>query len=620
VRVQATRSRWQRWLARHIEDDAQVLIQFANIKSAALLSLGAALLLSLVLLYTQRVPVGTALAWLAAQAATSVAWLVLQRLFNQSSNALEYLPAWSSWHVLLVTCAGALWGLSIGLFGVPQDFAGSIAVVSSQVTAALGGWLLFSSFYPAILMYSMGVFAPATLAYALQGDWPHAALCMVLHITFVLQGRKVIEVIRVRHEKDALVLQLQQENTAKAQALAAAHEATVAKTRFFAAVSHDLRQPLYSLSLLTGAAASPMPEDQRRGLQQRMQQSVSLLDSLFTQLLQVSQLDAGALQPQVQSIDLQLFMRETAQTFEAQFDQKHAKLHVEPLDVTIMADHAWLQRMVFNLIGNALVHVPRAVVHFSAKHDAQHIILTVQDNGPGIALAEQDKIFEEFYRAKNNPVKDEYHKGFGLGLPIVRRLARAMGTDVHMQSQPGQGSSFWLTLPVVQQPIEQPPVIHSMQYKPTAATVPSATSLLHGACIGVVEDEDSIGQALRVLLESWGAKVVWAQHSDQAMQWEHPFNALIVDYQLTPQDTMNGVQVATSLRERHQGVVTGRTPVLVVSSLDLSVDQTAGFDTLTKPVTPVKLRAWLLNAMVSQKNSLISDVPQTAAARLEGTA
>jgi two-component system, sensor histidine kinase len=604
VTAHATPSRWQRWLARHIEDDSQVLMQFANIKAAALLSLCAALLLTLVLLYTQRVPVGIALVWLAAQAATSVAWLVLQRLFDRSSSARHCLPAWSSWHVMLATCAGALWGLSIGVFGVPQDFAGSIAVVSSQVTAALGGWLLFSSFYPAILMYSMGVFAPATLAYALQGDWPHAAICMVLHITFVLQGRKVIEVIRVRHEKDALVLQLQLENTAKEQALAAAHEATVAKTRFFAAVSHDLRQPLYSLSLLTGAAANPMPEDQRRVLQQRMQHSVTLLDSLFTQLLQVSQLDAGALQPQVQNIDLQQFMQEVGQAFEAQFDQKHAKLYVETLNVTVIADHAWLQRIVFNLISNTLSHVPHAVVHFSAKLNGQHALLTVQDNGAGIALAEQDKIFEEFYRAKstNNQAKDESHKGFGLGLPIVRRLARAMGTDVHMQSQPGQGSSFWLTLPVVQQPTEQPSIIHSMQHIPAAAIVPAAASLLYGACIGVVEDEDSIGQALRVLLESWGAKVVWAQHSDQAMQWNDPFNALIVDYQLTPQDTMNGVQVATSLRERCQDVANGRTPVLVVSSLDLSPDQTAGFDTLIKPVTPLKLRAWLLNAMASQSH------------------
>ncbi len=610
----ALRSRWQRWLARHIEDDSQVLAQFANIQAAALLSLCAAVLLTLVLLYTQRVAVGAALAWLAAQAATSAAWWVLQRLFDRSHSSHQQLPAWSSWHVILVTCAGALWGLSIGVFGVPQDFAGSIAVVSSQVIAALGGWLLFSSFYPAMLMYSMGVFAPATLAYALQGDWPHAALCMVLHITFVLQGRKVIEVIRVRHEKDALVLQLQHENTAKELALTSAHEATIAKTRFFAAVSHDLRQPLYSLSLLAGTAASPMPEEQRRSLQQRMQHSVTLLDSLFTQLLQVSQLDAGALQPHSQSIDLQQFMRETEQTLEAQFAQKNAKLCVQALDVKVMADPAWLQHIVFNLIGNALSHVPQAVVHFSAKHDGGQIVLSVQDNGPGIAVAEQEKIFEEFYRAipsnppsnqPGNQASDQCHKGFGLGLPIVRRLARAMGTDVCVQSQSGQGSHFWLKLPVVVQSMEQTPALSSSRrdkVKPLTVSAQVPASLLDGACIGVVEDEDSIGQALQTLLQTWGAKVFWAQHSDQAMQWRHPFNALIVDYQLTPQDAMNGVQVAARLRERCQDAATGRTPVLVVSSLQLSADQAAGFDTLTKPVTPVKLRAWLLNAMASQSH------------------
>jgi CheY-like chemotaxis protein len=105
------------------------------------------------------------------------------------------------------------------------------------------------------------------------------------------------------------------------------------------------------------------------------------------------------------------------------------------------------------------------------------------------------------------------------------------------------------------------------------------------------------------LLESWGAKAYWVRHSEEALQWQTPLDALVVDYQLTPQDPMNGAQVATALRQRWQRNSKPPLPVLVASSLNLNAQQTAGFDALVKPLTPMKLRAWLLNALALKKLS-----------------
>ncbi len=586
---------WLRWTTQHIEDDSQIHQQLDVIVKSAVVSLAAATLL--VVFAWTRAPLAHVLGWLVAMACVVVLWLTVRIIFNQRSAVGREsdfsLAKFAAVHTLFVAVLGALWGLCIWVFKVPQDFNAGIAVVTMQASVAMTGWLFFSGYFPALLMYSLGMFMPAALAYAVHGDYAHTALCAILNLIFVMQGKKVIEVIRIRHEKEGLVQQLQTENTAKQEALLLAHEATAAKTRFFAAVSHDVRQPLYSLSLLAGAITPSTPDGQRKELQQRMQQSVAMLDGLFTQLLEMSQLDAGALHPKMQAIDLPIFMQDIAQAFESQLAQDTATLVVHPIDTHVLADRGWLQRILSNLIGNALNYAPCSELTFAATAHDDRIILTVQDHGPGIAEAEQEKIFEEFYR-RSSP--DAYIKGFGLGLPIVRRLARAMGTDVLLRSQPGQGCTFSLSLPVVPKPAAPSANAHD---HPPMAFAPESGSLLRNAKIGLVEDDEAVGHALSALLTSWGAHMQWARTSHAALQWTAPVDVLIVDYQLADSDPLHGVEVAVALCKAWAGLAPKATRVLVASSLNLSSAQTAGFEAMVKPLAPVKLRSWLLTAMAT---------------------
>ena len=606
---------WQRWVITHVQFDEQLQTQFANTRRSVLVGSAAALVPAVY--YWKQQSQGLIALWVLALIASFGLRIVLQNRFSKQSINLRaeldskfdnanFFAHWAALYALIVGLSGLLWGMSMWIFQVPGNFADGMVALSTLAGAALSGMLLFSAFYPALLTFSMGIFLPAALAYALQNSQQalaHSVLCLLLLVFLLAEGRKqsqsAVHLIRMQREKEKLVGQLTLENAAKEQALLAAQEATAAKTRFFAAVSHDLRQPLYSLSLLAGTAANVMPDVQRHNLQHNMQQSVAMLDGLFTQLLEVSQLDAGALEPQIQTIKLATFMQEIAQVLEVQFKQKGIALQLETADANILADRAWLQRIVFNLIGNAINHAPDNNLRFFALIHVDHVLLGLQDYGPGIAADQQEKIFEEFYRMlpkKAAPGSETQHKGFGLGLPIVRRLARAMGSDVQVQSVVGQGSTFSLRLPLVKPPYPNA----SLPDEPG-----QGASLLQGMCVGVLEDDESVGAALVELLESWGMQVQWARCSDQALAWPEPLRALIVDYRLSSTDTMNGAQTAQALQRKWLARQSLRQPqpqplplsVLIVSSLQLDSEQRLDFDAVTKPLAPIKLRAWLLHAL-----------------------
>ncbi len=189
-------------------------------------------------------------------------------------------------------------------------------------------------------------------------------------------------------------------------------------------------------------------------------------------------------------------------------------------------------------------------------------------------------------------------RNFGLGLPIAQRLARAMNGRIQVQSTQGDGSCFWLCLPIAEPP---QPSIHAT----------GSAGLLGGVCVGIVEDDASTGEALVGLLQSWGMKPLWARSADQALAWPEALTLLLVGYELAlDHHALSGVQIARALRERWQCQHGGPVSVLVTSGLDLGVEHTQGLDTLRKPVAPIKLRAWLLQALALQQRGEVTNQHQ----------
>ncbi len=479
----------------------------------------------------------------------------------------------------------------------PDDYFAESLLHITMSSLMFGAIPLLVHYYPLLVLYAAGIFAPLFIRDIMIGGTPHlalAALCLVGAAYTLLTGRAQAKVIsrtvQQGKENADLIKALQYENLATRAAQRIAEEANAAKTRFFAAVSHDIRQPLYGISLLVDAARKVDAPVKQALMFDRVQQSVQMLDGLFTQFLEVSQLDAGAATPRLEPVALGPLLQEVAQTFEPMAQARGLHLRFEATDAWTLADRAWLQRVLVNLLSNAVNYTIQGGVTLACEADDKRVIVSVQDTGSGIAEDLQQQVFEEFYRAAGSHAPGTA-RGFGLGLPIVRRLLRGMGTDVRLLSAPGQGSCFSFDLPAIA-PIEQ--LVPAPQ---------PASHLLQGARIGVIEDDDVAAGALEQLFASWGTQVLVARCAKDALQWHEPLDALITDFQLGGADTLTGVDVARELNARWREIRPQGTPVLVVSSLSLTSEQSHGFAVLTKPVTPHRLRAWLLRILATARET-----------------
>jgi CheY-like chemotaxis protein/anti-sigma regulatory factor (Ser/Thr protein kinase) len=247
----------------------------------------------------------------------------------------------------------------------------------------------------------------------------------------------------------------------------------------------------------------------------------------------------------------------------------------------VRSDAVLLERIVRNLITNALRYTPAGRVLVAARRRGRSVVLQVWDTGIGIPSQERERIFEEFYQT-GNPERNS-RKGLGLGLSIVRRLAQLLDAPVALRSRPGRGSCFSVTLPLGTVPSAEEAA------PPPGIAVPGFA----GACIALVEDEDEVLQGMSLLLESWGARVVAAECSEalQArLAGEHRAPDLIIaDYRL--RDGATGTDAIRAVRARYRSAV----PAIVVtaSTLPEHLGEARSLDAhvLTKPVMPAKLRA-----------------------------
>jgi signal transduction histidine kinase len=583
---------WHGWIASQIDDAEQVRMQFAIAPAALALGVVAALLQTV--FYWNMVPRAWALLWFAGIVANHSWYVWLRYAFHKAAPRDDELSPWVAKHVLGLLVCGLNWGLSALVFGLPLSNTVWPIMLMTLAGTAVTSLAVFTSFFPAHLVFTTALLIPVqlvSLARATQINTIGTALCVVLLLILLAQGhrqgRSLLQVLRIRRENERLVGQLQQENTAKENALVQATQATDAKTRFFSAVSHDVRQPLYSLSLLMTAVRGAHESSERDALLDRMQQSVDMLDGLFTQLLEVSALEARAMQPNFEPVALAPMLAEVTQVFEARARAKGLALTIDADNMWVHADRQCLQRVLVNLLSNATNYTEQGSVVLAARECGDVVVLSVRDSGSGIAPAMQERIFEEFFRGAHAQAHTSSN-GFGLGLPIVRRLLRAMNTDVHLQSTPGKGSVFSFNLRVSPPPTQAP------------VQVAADIDVLTGATIGVIEDDPAAAQALAHVLRMWGAHVVVASCSDEALAWTAPLDALITDYQLGPADAFNGVEVAAALQSCWRRDGNPLLPVLVVSSLALDTSQTSGLPLANKPVPPVKLRAWLLHALAAR--------------------
>ena len=383
---------------------------------------------------------------------------------------------------------------------------------------------------------------------------------------------------RVQAASAELQLRLAQTQAAREQA----EQASIAKSRFFAAASHDLRQPLHSLGLFTSALDEHLDSPQARQTARGIRESIDALDSLFDALLDLSRLDAGIVAAQPRNVALQPLFDRLAREFHGEAVERELRLRFAPTRAVVRTDPLLLERILTNLVANALRYTRRGGVVVGVRRSGGRAAIVVCDTGVGIPTDKQSLVFEEFYQV-SNPGRDR-RRGLGLGLAIVKRLARLLDHPLSIRSMPGRGTCFGVAMPFADGPAD-------------AADEPPAMledDALSGIRVLVVDDDMMVREGTATLLRQWRAQPLAAgstAEAARAIDGGFVPDVLIVDLRLG--EAGDGVDVVNSLRRR-----LGReTPALLVSgdtgALELMRVRSSGIPLLTKPVAPAKLRSML---------------------------
>jgi signal transduction histidine kinase/CheY-like chemotaxis protein len=533
------------------------------------------------LVYIDAATRSRAIVFLTIMFVQSAARLSLYRLYSQRG---VHSQNWRPWAIAFMAGA-AIGGLTIG--------CGSIWMVAAQHTdlqlialllifAVTGGAVgAFGAFQPAFLVFFTTVSITPTVWLFLQHDGLHITIggVFVLWFLAVLEqarraGRQFAESIRLRLEKADLVEDLRREK-------ALAEEANVAKSRFLAAASHDLRQPVHALSVFVGALRSHEMDANARGLLDHIDGSVRALSGLFGGLLDISRLDAGVVEVNRVSFAVQPLLERICRDYEAQAAAKGVQLRRRPTRAVVFTDPMLLERVLRNIVLNAITYTDRGKVLVGCRRGTG-LRIQVWDTGRGIAPAEQTLVFQEFYQI-GNPERDRT-RGVGLGLAIVKRLATLLEHRLTLESQPGKGSCFTIEVPRTS----------ALSHTDPGVTVRSAGTAAPGSgLILVIDDEGAIQTAMRVLLQSWGYSVIAAGSYDEmlaqiAVRPEHP-SLIICDYRLRDNET--GSAVIEKLRNEYNDAIPGMLITGDTAPDRIKEAQASGCLLLHKPVPNEVLRA-----------------------------
>jgi len=398
--------------------------------------------------------------------------------------------------------------------------------------------------------------------------------------------------MRLEWGRDELEQRVREATTEISARKEEAEAATLAKSRFLAAASHDLRQPTHALGMFIARLGQLPLDEPTRKLVGNLEASAHAMQDLLDSLLDISRLDAGVVPVHPTQFAVQVLFDKLAPTLSSMAAAKGLRLRIRPTLLWASTDAALLQRMVMNLVQNAINYTAQGTVLVACRPTSQdtHVRIEVWDSGIGISAQDQLEIYKEFYQVGNRG--RDRNQGLGLGLNIVERSAQLFGVEVGLQSEPGCGTRFTLRVPAV-----PAGAIDELAPEPTVA------SDLAGVCVLLIEDDASARTSVSELLESWGCRVAAAAHGAAAMEMVRlgivP-TVVVSDYRLG--EGVNGLQAIALLRE----TLGENLPACLMSgdtdATLMHAAQSTGLTLLHKPVRPAKLRS-LLRRLAAASNA-----------------
>ncbi len=361
-------------------------------------------------------------------------------------------------------------------------------------------------------------------------------------------------------------------------------EASRAKTRFIAAASHDLRQPLHALGLFVARLRGRVKATERSRIVEKIDASVAAMDELFNDLLDISKLDAGVLVPHISEFPIVQLLEKIESMFSAAARERGLSLRIVRSSAWVRSDPILLERILLNLMSNAVNYTTRGGLVVGCRRRSGQLRIDVCDTGPGIPEDERLNIFHEFHRL-GGP-QQERRGGLGLGLAIVARFCRLLDHQIDLASALGKGSRFSVLVPSV--------AARALIVEPTAS-VHTTPASIGGKLVVVIDDDTLVLDSTGGLLRSWGCRVLTASSARLALaglaECSQSPDLIISDYRLSCGQT--GIEAIEELRKSLNRSI----PAFLISG-DTAPERmrevrTSGYHLLHKPVRPRALRSML---------------------------
>lgn len=407
--------------------------------------------------------------------------------------------------------------------------------------------------------------------------------------------RSVLLAEQVRERTEALhraLDELGQVNTRLLAAKAEAEAANLSKTKFLAAVSHDLLQPLNAARLFASALETHALPDTSQTLVSHIGRSLKDVEGLLGTLVDISRLDAGVLHADKAPFAVSTLLDALAEEYRQVAGVRGLALHYVPSSAVVESDLALLARVIRNFLSNAVRYTEQGRVLLGCRRRREGLEIMVGDTGPGIPEQQREAIFLEFRRA--NQPQGAHSRGLGLGLAIVDRISTMLEHPISLVSRPGVGALFSITVPYA-----AATAIASVPSTRYALLAEEAQDPLHGCVVWVIDDDLAIIEGMQALLSSWGCRVRAAatvSALEAASDGEQPA-VLLVDYHLG-EHRETGIDLAARLQRRYPGLAA----VVITANHEAAIKRAtreAGMHCLLKPLKPLRLRM-LLSSLLNK--------------------
>ena len=572
---------------------AQLETMYSQVKFLILAVIG----LSCIVLniFWERVDTFTIVVWTCANALVIISRVIFI-IYSKNNLNLNNAKVHAVIFALGSLMIGFIWSAASFIFLDTKDPISLIVMVTVLLGSAAGAIVTFSAYLPAFYLYSTSVLWPLAWLLIDQDNNEITQLgYLVIIFWMALIGyshtinKNLQQFIVMRFQNEGLLKDLQKQ-------LNIAEQANIDKSRYLAATSHDLRQPLHALQLFLGNLASLPNPDPQQFLITKSITAGAALNSLLSALMDVSRLDSGEVVVEKHPVILDELISDIAQEFQIQSDTNNVTLTVSTMPISVFTDPLLLGRCLRNLLSNAFAHSEANQISIITTLEPNNqALIQIIDNGVGIKQNEVDNVFSEFYQLKN-PERNR-NKGLGLGLAIVKKLTTLMEHQLSLTSVEKSGCTFSIQLPCAE------------TFVP-ALSLPDDTLDISGTFIVIVDDAPDICEAMSITLKGWGCEVIISKSTqeliDEFNRVKYPVpEVIIADYRL--QDNLIGIETIDKVRSLFNCNI----PAILISgdSREIIAKENPQIDChyQQKPVSLPELKALIVELLESQQQKPLND-------------